>query len=162
MADEFRTLMVREPAGVPPAVVVDRVLAKLTAYLAEHPLGRLYTPAMGFMVERPPGGVRAPDIAFVKADRLPVPPPSAFPALAPDLAVDVLTPEQWPKEILERVTQWLRAGTDVVWVFEPQRSVGRIYRREGTEEFIAADGAMRGEELLPGLVFPLTDVFHAG
>jgi len=148
-AEELQRAHLTDPRA---DLVTGRIIARLDAYLERNPLGRLFTAGPGF----------TPTISFIKRERLPDPPPATAPDLVPDLMVDVLTPDQRPKEILARITDWLRAGTDVVWVFEPQRSVARIYRREGTEEFIAAEGAMRGEELLPGLSFPLTEVFPPG
>ena len=153
------TLVVREPGGYTHGIVTSRLIARLNAYLEQNPVGQLLTAKTGFTLSRSPDTVRAPDIAFFKSARVPDPPPTGFPELAPDLVVDVLVPNERPKEILIKITDWLRAGTDIVWVFEPQRSVARIYRREGTEELIAQDGAITGEEMLPGFSCLLRDIF---
>ena len=94
--------------------------------------------------------VRGPDIAFVRAERLPQPIPSAFLEFAPDLVVEVLSPQDRAGEVLAKVADWLDAGARLVWVVDPERRVARVYRQDGTEDVISNDGALMGEDVLPG------------
>jgi Uma2 family endonuclease len=75
--------------------------------------------------------------------------------LAPDLVIEVLSPNDRPGEILAKVADWLEAGSRLVWVIDPERRIGRIYRQDGTESSITADGQLDGEDVLPGFSCPL-------
>jgi Uma2 family endonuclease len=101
-------------------------------------------------IEQNPDTVRAPDVAFVSTQRLGGPDPVAFPELAPDLAVEVLSPGDRPGEVLEKVEAWLSAGTRLVWVIDPERRTGRVYRADGSVSELERDGVLDGEDVVPG------------
>lgn len=149
---------VREPDGFRHQLITSRVFARLALYLEENPVGQLYGAEVPFVST---SDVATPDIAFIRKERIPQPSSAGPPTVVPDLVVDVLIPGPRPIQILSRVTDWLRAGVQTVWVFEPQRSIGRIYRCDGTEEVIAQGGTITGEEILPGFTCSLTEVFAA-
>jgi Uma2 family endonuclease len=88
------------------------------------------------------------------------PPPGAtgFADVAPDLAVEVLSPGDRPGDILAKVADWLSAGTRLVWVVDPLRRVARVYRQDGSETIVPADRALEGEEVLPGFACPLETI----
>jgi Uma2 family endonuclease len=73
------------------------------------------TIASGFKLTANPDTVRAPDLAFISHARLPEPEPVGYPALAPDLVVEILSPSDRPGEVLGKVADWLSAGTRLVW-----------------------------------------------
>jgi Uma2 family endonuclease len=70
--------------------------------------------------------------------------------LAPDLAVEVLSPDDRPGETLGKVADWLEAGTRLVWVIDPERRLARIYRQDGTESVLHEADELDGEDVLPG------------
>jgi Uma2 family endonuclease len=78
--------------------------------------------------------------------------------MAPDLAVEVLSADDRPGEVLEKVGDWLNAGVRLAWVVDPVRSVARVYRADGTETHLAAGDMLDGEDVLPGFSCRLTDV----
>lgn len=94
--------------------------------------------------------VRAPDVAFVRRDRLPDAPPPGYATLAPDLVIEVLSPDDRPGEVLSKIGDWLVAGTALVWVVDPERRSARVYRGDGTEEHLAEADRLSGETVLPG------------
>ncbi len=94
--------------------------------------------------------VREPDIAFISRERLPDPVPAGFLDLAPDLAVEVLSPDDRPGAVLQKVADWLSAGVRLVWVVDPVRRLARVYRHDGTQAVAPADGMLDGEDVLPG------------
>src|SRR5690349_11634652 len=85
-------LVVREPAGGLHGVVTVNLGAELVAYVKRTGAGRVFAAETGFHLATNPDTVRAPDVAFVARDRLPEGVPRGFPGLAPDLAVEVLSP----------------------------------------------------------------------
>src|SRR2546425_11810729 len=93
-------------------------------------------------------------------DALPISPASTtgYPALAPDLAVEVLSPGDRPGEVLAKVADWLSAGTRLVWVLDPERRLARVYRDDGSETIVTAEGGLGGEDVLPGVSFSLASI----
>ena len=95
---------------------------------------------------------------MVRRDRVPAPEPSGFLELAPELIVEVLSPRDRPGEVLAKVADWLTAGTQLVWVVDPERRVARVYRGDGSEAIVEADEALDGEDVLPGFACRLSEV----
>lgn len=87
------------------------------------------------------------------------PPPAGFAELAPDLVVEVLSPNDRPGEVLAKVADWLNAGSALVWVLDPVQRRARVYRADGSESFVGGDGVLEGEDVLPGLTFRLASLW---
>jgi Uma2 family endonuclease len=151
-------LVVREPAGFRHGAVS----ATLTKLLAQHVdtkcLGRVLAAETGFQVAADPDTVRAPDVAFISRERLPDPEPLGYPALAPDLVVEVLSPGDRPGETLAKVGDWLNAGSRLVWVVDPGRRVARVYRQDGSETLITERAVLNGEDVVPGFACSLASI----
>ena len=148
-------LIVREPAGYRHGRVAMNMAIRLGAHLEQTRAGLLFAAETGFTLERDPDTVRAPDVAFVRRERLPEPEPVGFPAFAPDLAVEVLSPGDRPGEVLAKVGDWLNAGARLVWVIDPERREARVYRGDGTTQTLGEDQALDGEDVLPGFTCQL-------
>jgi Uma2 family endonuclease len=149
------TLVVREPAGYRHGDVAMRLATAIANHAYAHRLGRVFAAETGFTLARSPDTVRAADVAFVSKARLPEPAPRAFAEFAPDLVVEVLSPDDRPGELLAKVADWLTAGTQLVWVVDPARVEGRVYRADGSTALLGARDAFDGEDVLPGLQLPL-------
>jgi Uma2 family endonuclease len=151
-------LVVSEPPGFLHGGVTARLAKVLIDYSDTHGLGQVVAGDAGFKIESDPDTVRGPDVAFVRRERVPHPSPIGYAGLAPDLAVEVLSPGDRPGEVLAKVADWLTAGTRLVWVVDPQRRVTRVYRYDGSETLVTAEGALDGEDVLPGFSCPLASV----
>ena len=149
-------LVVREPAGYHHGDVAARLLVAIANHVDANGLGRVFAAETGFRLTRNPDTVRAPDVAYISAARLPDPPPRGFAELAPDLAVEVLSPDDRPGEVLAKVGDWLNAGARVVWVVDPVHVIARVYRADGSESIVDEAGALQGEDVLPGFEYPLS------
>ena len=150
-------LVVREPAGLRHGRIATELAAALAPHVRANGLGRVYVES-GFKLAANPDTVRGPDIAFISKARLPEPEPVGFPELAPDLGVEILSPDDRPGEVLGKVADYLSAGTRLVWVIDPERRLARVYRADGTEEIVTADQALRGEDVVPGFACPLATI----
>lgn len=102
--------------------------------------------------------MRAPDVAFIINERLLSPAPRGFPEIAPDLAVEVLSPDDRPGETLAKVGDWLKAGCLLIWVVDPIKRRARVYRADGSISELEVGDTLDGEGLLPGLRIPLSDM----
>lgn len=151
-------MIVREPAGFRHGDVAMRIALALGQFLRSNPIGRLVAAETGFVLFTNPDTVRAPDVAFVLHDRIPDPMPRGYAPFAPDLAVEVLSSDDRPGEVLAKVADWLKAGTRLVWVVDPDRRLARTYRADGTMVEIGENGVLVGEDVLPGFRCVLTEV----
>ena len=152
-------LVVRDPAGARHGVVANRIAYRITAHVETHDLGRVYAAETGFKIESDPDTVRAPDVAFIAKHRLPAVEPRGYPGWAPDLAVEVLAHDDHPADTLEKVAQWLKAGVRVVWVVDSERRTARVYRTDGTESLLGPSDALDGEQVLPGFICSLLNLW---
>ena len=108
-----------------------------------------------------PGLVRAPDVAFTSWERLGGPTLSddAAPKVAPDLAVEVLSPGNTRGEIARKLNEYFRAGVRIVWIIDPRMRTARSHT--APDEFIALteSDALDGGDVLPGFRLPLRSLF---
>lgn len=151
-------LVVREPPGYRHGRIAAALAARIYSYVKEHDLGIVLAGDPGFILQRGPDTVRAPDVAFISRERVPDPEPVAFAELAPDLAVEVLSPGDRPGETLEKVADWLKAGTRLVWVVDPGRRQVCIYHADGTETLLSDADTLDGEDVLPGFEIKIVDI----
>ncbi len=153
-------LYVREPAGYQHGDVAMQFALIVGGYVRQHKLGRTFAAETGFTLQRDPDTVRAADVAFIANERLLDRNTRGFAEIAPDLVVEVLSPDARPGEVLAKVADWLNAGCKLVWILDPIRSMGRAYRADGTEALLGADDAFDGEDVLPGFACPLSEVLQ--
>jgi Uma2 family endonuclease len=143
------------PAGARHGQVIVRLTVRLGAFVAQERLGEVFDSSTGYRL--PGGNVRSPDASFVSSKRLPRV-PEGFLELAPDLAVEVLSPEDSPRGVLDKVGEYLAAGVQLVWVIDPRASRAVSYRSLTDVHVIGRAGALDGEDVLPGFRCPLADL----
>ena len=115
---------------------------------------------VGYIVQRNPDGVRAADVGFVAQARIPDGKiPEGFWNLAPDLAVEVVSPHETADEIWEKVSDYLAAGTPVVWVIYPRRKQAVVYTPDGLGRTLN-EGDPLEHPVLPGFSCKLGDLFE--
>ena len=151
-------LLVREPAGYTHGRVAVNLTIRLGVHVERTGAGQLFAAETGFTLARGPDTVRAPDIAFVRRERLPGSEPRGFADLAPDLVVEVRSPNDRPGEVLAKIGDWLSAGTRLAWVVDPERRLARVYRHDGSETTVTADEALDGEDVVPGFACRLAEI----
>jgi Uma2 family endonuclease len=125
-------------------------------------LGVVFDSSTGFRLAGRKAGqqdVRSPDISFVATGRLSGDhAPAGFIELAPDLAVEVLSPEDRRREVLEKVGEFLDAGTRLVWVLDPAKRSAAAYRSLTDVRRLGEDESLDGEDVIPGFACVLADV----
>jgi Uma2 family endonuclease len=153
------------PAGFRHGQLAAELARRLGNYLTDHPeLGVVVGAETGFRLGRNPDTVLGPDAAVVRRDRLPTAQERVgFLELAPDLAVEIVSPTDRWVTIAAKVDAYLAAGVRVVWIVEPGANAVRVYTPEGPERRLqAATGdVLRVESILPGFEVPLSDLFNA-
>jgi Uma2 family endonuclease len=154
-----RGRLVREPRpGAEHALVNGNVHLLLRLFVDAHQLGRVVVEG-GFRLPRVPATVRGPDVAFIRAARLPSAVPIGFYEMAPDLAVEVVSTSNTRRELREKLTDYFDAGVQEVWVVRPGSRTVDVHRAGGLVSTLRDDDAITSP-LLPGLVLPLGDIFR--
>ena len=145
--------------GSPHAFSQNRLSTVLDNFARPRALGAVFTEC-GFLISTDPDTVRAPDVAFVSIDRLPAEGLLAgYMPMAPDLAVEVVSPSDRATYIQGKVRAWLDAGSRLVWVAYPStRSVTAHLPGGETIEF-AADDILDGAPVLEGLQARVSSLF---
>jgi Uma2 family endonuclease len=147
---------------IPPAYEHGRITFRfgylLGAHVEPRRLGTILAAETGFLLSRDPDTVRAPDVAFVRAEREPGPIRGYFPG-APDLAVEVLSPEDRPGSVREKVAEWLEAGTLAVWVVDPRQRTVTVHEPNHEPRVRGESECLRGGEVLPGFELPVREIF---
>jgi Uma2 family endonuclease len=152
-------LVMMSPAGFDHGRFASRIVTALENYVSRHGLGIVTTAEAGFQLARDPDTVRAPDVAFVRADRVPLGGVKGYFQGAPDLAVEVVSPSDRPDEVAAKVQDWLQAGCSMVWVVEPGTRTISVHRRDrGVAGCTIAD-SLTGGDVLPGFSMPVASVF---
>jgi Uma2 family endonuclease len=151
--------VVREPlAGFEHGAVAAQIATFLHTFVRQYGLGKIVAGEPGFVLFDDPPTVRAPDVAFVARDRLPAD-PRGFARLAPDLAVEIVSPSNTVSEIQGKVFDYLDAGTKLVWVVEPGGRTVTVYRSRDDIRILTASEEIQGGEVLPGFAIEVSEFF---
>jgi Uma2 family endonuclease len=150
-------MVVREPPGCQHGDIAVNLTVVLSHFVRTRNLGRVWSET-GYVLSANPDTVRGPDVSFVRQERVPDPIPRGFARFAPDLAIEVLSPDDRPGEVLEKVADYLNAGTQLVWIVDPDRRQARVHRADGSVATIPEAGVLDGEELLPGFTCTLAEI----
>jgi Uma2 family endonuclease len=155
-----RGFVIREPRPAPlHARVQIRLGYYLEAWSREARLGGALSDG-GFVLQDVPPTVRGPDLAWVSQERMPVTGyTGSFWHIAPDLAVEILSPHDRPAAVHEKVIEYLAAGVRLVWIVDPAARTVTIHAADGSSRRVAPDGALDGDEVLPGFRLSLRDLF---
>jgi Uma2 family endonuclease len=148
------------PAGHNHGRIIMRLAAPLARHTEEHELGEVYAAETGFLLRTDPDTVRAPDIAFAKQERVDaVGETKSYWPGAPDLAVEVVSPNDRVSEIEEKVKEWLDAGTSLVWIVSPKLHAVTVYRSLTDIVILTEKDMLDGGEIVPGFLYPIAKLF---
>ena len=148
------------PAGIYHGELALNVAFSLKAHVMANNLGKVYAAETGFRIGSNPDHVRAPDVAFIRRERVEAAGlvEGYWPG-APDLAVEVISPNDRYTEVEEKVSDWLDAGTLLVILVNPRnRTVG--LRRAGQDPVILTEqDTLDGGAVVPGWQLAVKDIF---
>ena len=148
-------------AGSEHGVVTMNLAGPLHSYVKRNNLGRVYAAETGFKLESDPDTVRAPDIAFV--GRAPgfgsETEITGYRDGAPDLAVEVLSPNDRLRKVEAKVRQWLDTGAQMAWVVDPQRRTVTVYRSPDQIDVLTEKDNLSGDDVVPGFEIHVADIF---
>lgn len=142
------------PSGARHGRVAAEIVWSLMAHMKRHRTGAVYSSETGFRISRKPDTVRAPDAAFVRADR--VTETAGFFEGPPDAAFEVTSPGDTYSEIEEKTLEWLRAGVKVVVIVDPRTKTARVHRADSA---MNVEDVIEIDDVIPGWRLPLAELF---
>lgn len=153
-------LIAMVPPGFEHARNSDNLRDLLAPYVREQRLGRASSSECGFRLTSDPDTVRAPDVWFIRAERLgEVGEPIGYWPGAPDLAAEFVSPSDTAEEVQEKVADYLAAGARLVWVVYARRRQVVVWRADGTTAVLGADDTLAGEDVIPGFACRVAEIF---
>ena len=148
------------PTGGEHGVLTIRLGRLLDEYVEAHELGLVCGAETGFVLRRTPDTVRAPDVSFVAKERVPTTGvPKTYWPFAPDLAVEVVSPSDRFDEVQIKVSEYLTAGTRLVWIVNPATRTIFVHRSAHDVKALGGDDELNGEDIVPGFRCPVRRVF---
>ncbi|NNJ13245.1 Uma2 family endonuclease [Chloroflexales bacterium ZM16-3] len=151
-------VQIMPPGGVHGKVAVSVVM--FLGFWARQGSGGIVGVESGFILERDPDLVRGPDAYYVRTERIPAGGiPEGFWPIAPDLAVEVVSPNDTAGEVRAKVREYLAAGTAAVWVVYPSTREVIAHTPDGMARTYGPGETLEMPELLPGFSLAISELF---
>ncbi|MBA3943541.1 MAG: Uma2 family endonuclease [Herpetosiphonaceae bacterium] len=146
------------PGGQHGAIAV--ILSMLLWMWAQRSVGGYVGVEAGYILSRNPDTVRHPDVSYIRADRLPASGiPEGFWPLAPDLAVEILSPSETADEVRAKVRDFLNAGTPLVWTLYPRTQEVVVHTPDGFARTYGSEDVLEYPSVLPGFSCNVGELF---
>lgn len=149
------------PTGFGHGAATVELTVALSTFVRKQKLGVVVTGEVGFILDRNPDTVLAPDVAFVTKDRLGAIGINEkyFPE-APALAVEVVSPSDTAEAVDSKARQWLAAGTSAVWIVYPKGRSVTVYRSLENIRVLTEADELQGGDVLPGFKVRVSELFE--
>jgi len=147
------------PTGETHGVVEFNLGSEIRAFVRKHKLGRVTGGEVGIYIRRSPDVVRAADVAFISHARYAQRAQSGFLDVAPDLIVEVMSPDDRWHQVTQKLEDYFSIGVRVVWVVVPENQTVYAYRSLTDVRRFAGEDMLTGDDVLPGFALPLAEVF---
>ncbi len=146
------------PAGLEKGRINARLTVRLGSYILRHKLGEIFDAQTGF---RPHENMRAPDISFVRKERLPEGAlPKGFGYFAPDLVVEVFGPNESFSDYEDKVAEYLSWGVRLIWLVDPNMRTVTVVRSNGERQVLGEKEVLSGEDVVPGFKIRVKKIFE--
>jgi Uma2 family endonuclease len=140
--------------------VASTLLVILGDFVRGHRLGKVVSETL-FLLDKTADLKRRPDLAFVSRERWPRGPrPTAEWDVVPDLAVEVISPTNTAKEVLDKIGEYFATGVRRVWVAYCEQQLVYVYRSPKAIQVLGHEDALDGEDVIPGFRLPLATLFE--
>ena len=140
-------------------VYASRIVETLLPFVRGNRLGEVPLTEPGFLLGTNPDHVRIPDIGFVRQERVDAAErPFVFFSGAPDLVVEVISPNDCYTDVDDKIEEWFEAGASLVIVVNPRNRTVRVHSPEGTITLTETD-TLDGGDVVAGWSMPVADIF---
>ena len=139
--------------------VAAAVAHAFVSHVRPRRLGRVSTSDGGVRLERDPDTVREPDVAFFSAENLPLDVKvRGFYEVVPDLVVEIVSPNDNPQYVADRVAMWLSHGVRLVWAVYPVSRTVAAHPSAGPTLIYTENDELDGGDVLPEFRCPVRDI----
>jgi Uma2 family endonuclease len=148
--------------GAESGSIAGRIYSQLERFCLDKPVGHPLPADIGFRCfPGRPKHVRKPDAAFIRFGRLPGEklPKGDF-KIAPNLAVEVVSPNDLYEELEDKIMEYRSAGVELIWVISPTSRRVLIRRLDGSASEVPEDGELSGEGVVPGFKCAVREFFR--
>ena len=144
------------PSSIDSSAIAMRLGILLGSFIYQHGLGIITGEGGGYLLERGPDTVIAPDVGFVQKDRLGLWPGRRgyFPG-APDLLAEVISPTDEPAEIRHKQALYDRIAIRLVWWIDPEQRIATVHAPGRAVRHLTEADTLDGEAVVPGFSLPL-------
>ena len=146
------------PVGLEHGDRESNISSILRPFVRKHHLGRVYSGDVGFRLRG--DTVRAPDVAFVRQERVAAVQKGGFGIGAPDLAVEIFSPTDSVRQLMRKVKQYFAAGCHTVWIVYPEQREVNVLEASGADRLLKGDDLLEAPELLPGFSVAVAELFE--
>jgi Uma2 family endonuclease len=155
----FDGVLVEKTMGYMESLLAGAIVELLRRFVRKRKLGIVLPP--DGTLEILPGQVRIPDVCFIRWDRFPGGklPKTPIPAVAPDLAVEVLSDSNTEGEMRRKLQDYFTAGVRLVWYVDPRTRTASVYTSPEQCTVFDENGVLTGGNVLPGFELPLQELF---
>lgn len=165
--DEWRYELVRgelirlSPAGLPHGKIASRLNRWLGQFIEDHGLGETFIGEASFLLSTSPDTVRCPDFSFVSQTRLQAlgPLERIFPG-APDLAAEILSPNDRYPQVREKIVEYFSAGARIVMILDPRQESIAIHRSPTEQQVLSKPDTLTIPDMFPGWSVPVAKFFQ--
>jgi Uma2 family endonuclease len=151
--------LVEKTVGYKESILAVEIGRLLSNFMDTHDLGIVL--GEGGTLRVLPNQVRIPDVCFISWRHFPNRqlPPEPIPALAPDLAIEVLSKSNTEQEMQRKLRDYFAAGVRLVWYIDPRARSAKSYTGETQVVEVAESQSLSGGDVLPGFELPLSELF---
>ena len=149
------------PAHGPAGLVASNVYGLLYTHVHPRRLGRVFVDNTGFALLGARHTSRSPDAAFIRMDRLP--PEGIGPGpirIAPDLAVEVLSPTETASILEDKLADYREAGTPLIWVGDPEMRLVVVHPSDAPSYTLREGATLTGGRVLPEFRCAVAELFE--
>lgn len=152
-------VLVEKTMGYTESVLASVINRLLGEHVSKHKLGVVSGEAGTLRIL--PQQIRIPDVTFVSWGRFPGGklPKTPIPAVAPDLAVEVISKHNSEGEMRRKLQDYFTAGVRLVWYVDPRTRTAAVYTSPEQCTMIDENGVLTGGDVLPGFELSLRELF---
>lgn len=153
-------LITMPASGFPHGRITMRLSVPLSQFIWEHELGEVFAAESGFQISFHPDTVLAPDFSFLTKQRLEeIGEHKGYTPGAPDLVVEVLSPDDRRSMVNAKVSLWLAGGARQVWIVNPKTSTITVHRSPSDSITFSGSDELQADDMLPGFRISLDRIF---
>lgn len=148
------------PTHEPASTVASNIFWLLSSHVRPNRFGRVYGDNAGFALLGAQHTSRSPDVAFIRADRLPAQMPRGPIRIVPDLAVEVLSPSETASVLEDKLADYREAGTPLIWVVDPEFRHVVVHPADAPSSTLREGDTLTGGRVLPDFRCAVAELFE--